>query len=453
VQLTVIGAGYVGLVAAAGFAKLGHRVLVIESDEERLGLLRSGGCPIYEPGLEALLASEAGRLSFGNDLAAALRGSEACFVCVGTPQAADGSADLSATKAALEAVARAMSGYLAIVLKSTVPPGTHALAKQLVAGLTLYDFDIVSNPEFLREGSAVNDFLRPERVVLGLASRRAEGVMRELYMPVVAEAEATLVVMDNASAEVTKYAANAMLATRISFMNEIANLCESLGADVSRVREGIQLDRRIGSLFLDAGVGYGGCCFPKDVRALIHTAAQVGNPLAILSAVDTVNRAQRLRLVEKVAAHFAQELSGKRLALWGLSFKPHTDDVRDAPALSIAEALLARGARIAAYDPKANRRALAALGSGLSLCSDPFAAVAGADALIVATEWPEFIGADLLRLRSELRHPVVFDGRNIWNPARMTKLGFVYHSIGRQSDRPPAHHNRHEASLQAEGGV
>ena len=452
-QLTVIGAGYVGLVAAAGFAKLGHHVHVVESDRAKLELLRNGGCPIYEPGLEELLASEAPRLVFSDDLALALAASQACFVCVGTPQASDGSADLSATRSALQAVARALRGYLVIVLKSTVPPGTHEEATRIVRSLTDREFDVVSNPEFLREGSAVTDFLAPERVVLGLSSRRAEAVMRDLYSPLVEASQATLLTMDNASAEITKYAANAMLATRISFMNEIANLCESLDADVGSVRQGIELDRRIGSLFLDAGVGYGGCCFPKDVRALIQTAATVGKPLSILSAVDSVNRAQRLRLVEKVEAHFAGALTGARLALWGLSFKPHTDDVRDAPALSIAEALLARGARIAAYDPKANRGELAGLGTGFTLCSDPFVAARGADALLVVTEWPEFVRADLERLRGELLHPVLFDGRNIWNPQRMAKLGFSYHSIGRRSEPPTAVATRHEAPARAEGGL
>jgi UDPglucose 6-dehydrogenase len=453
VEITVIGAGYVGLVAAAGFAKLGHRVHCIESDSDKLALLQRGRCPIYEPGLEQLLASEAERLSFEGDLATALEQSLVCFVCVGTPQAADGSADMTATEAVLEQIGRAMTGHKVIVLKSTVPVGTHLRAARILGGHTQHTFDVVSNPEFLREGSAVSDFLNPDRVVLGIATSRAEATLRELYAPLLGATDSKLVLMDNASAEITKYAANAMLATRISFINEIANLCEVLGADITRVRAGMELDPRIGGLFLDAGIGYGGCCFPKDVRALIHTGADAGRPLEILAAVDKVNRAQRSRIVEKVVAHFGDALSGSRIALWGLSFKPNTDDVRDAPAVSIVEALLARGARVTAYDPKANRGALPSLPRGFSLSPDAFTAAAGADALLVATEWEEFVNVDLIRLRAELARPLIFDGRNLWNPAKMAKLGYTYHSVGRRPLRPEHVAPRLESSLRQTGGI
>ncbi|MFZ5893019.1 MAG: UDP-glucose dehydrogenase family protein [Myxococcota bacterium] len=450
-QITVIGAGYVGLVVAAGFASVGHLVHCVESDPSKLEMLREKRCPIYEPGLQELLASEAARLTFSSDLRAALATSSVCFVCVGTPEGAEGAADLAATEAALTSIGQLLSGPQVIVLKSTVPVGTHRLATRILRANTRFDVDVVSNPEFLREGSALEDFLQPERIVLGVTSQRAETALRELYAPIVKQANAAVVVMDNASAEITKYAANAMLATRISFMNEIANLCELLGADVAQVRAGIQLDRRIGALFLDAGIGYGGCCFPKDVRALIHTSIALERPLKILSAVDGVNRAQRLRLVEKVATHFDHRLDAVRLALWGLSFKPNTDDVRDAPALTIAKALIERGAHVTAYDPQANRRFVTSEVPGITLASDAFTAAYAAQALIVATEWPEFADADLARLRASLAEPTIFDGRNLWRPDKMAKLGFTYHSVGRRVARPEHTSPRAASALQAGG--
>lgn len=395
VPIAVIGAGYVGLVVAACFAKLGHRVHCVESDPDKLAALRNGNCPIYEPELDALLSSESRRLSFSDDLGSAVAESAVCFVCVGTPEGADGAADLTATRNALSAIAAQMPGYRVIVLKSTVPVGTHQIARRLIRAASPHDFDVVSNPEFLREGSAVSDFLKPDRVVIGVASALAEAVMRELYAPVLAGTPSRLIVMDNTSAELTKYAANAMLATRISFINEIANLCEKLGGDVSQVRAGIETDRRIGPHFLNAGLGYGGCCFPKDVHALIHTGIGVGRPLDILSAVDRVNRTQRLRLAEKIESHFGESVAGARFALWGLAFKPHTDDVRDAPAVATIQWLLSRGARVVAYDPKANAQALGDRARGVAFARDAYSALEGADALIVATEWPEFVSQAL----------------------------------------------------------
>jgi UDPglucose 6-dehydrogenase len=370
------------------------------------------------------------RLSFATDLPAAVRSSDIVFIAVGTPQGEDGSADMTHVLKVAEDIGRAMNGHKIVVNKSTVPVGTAKRVREVVSKLTSHPFAVVSNPEFLKEGAAVDDFLKPDRVVIGTDDPRAEAVMRELYAPFVRTGNPILV-MDVASAELTKYAANAMLASRISFMNEIANLCDRVGADVGEVRKGIGTDSRIGSSFLFPGIGYGGSCFPKDVKALRLLGQDAGAPLHVVAAIDRVNESQRVVLVPRIEAHLGG-LQGKVIAVWGLAFKPRTDDLREAPALAVIEALLARGATVRAYDPKAEAAARRLLGDRVTFCQRSYEAVEGADALVLATEWNEFREPDFERVRTLMRHPAIFDGRNIYNPRHLREMGFHYEGVGRR---------------------
>jgi len=436
-KLCVIGTGYVGLVAGTCFAEGGNDVTCVDNVAAKIEMLCAGRVPIYEPGLEELIRRNVaeGRLAFTTDLADAVRNSLVCFVAVGTPSAADGAADLSAVWAVGREIGRAMDGYRIIVTKSTVPVETHRRLSDEIASVTSHPFDVVSNPEFMKEGAAIDDFMKPDRVVIGTTSERASAVMRELYEPFVRTGNPILV-MDNMSAEMTKYAANALLATRISFMNEMANLCERIGADIDDVRRGVGYDARIGHHFLFPGIGYGGSCFPKDVKAVIHTARERDMEFPLLNAVEAVNAAQKHRLVEKVVAEFGDDLGGRHFAMWGLAFKPRTDDMREAPALVVAEGLLARGATLAVHDPEALDEARRHLGDRVAYHRVNYDALDGADALLLVTEWNEFRRPDFERMKTLLKQPVIFDGRNIYDPATMQTYGFRYHSIGREPIGP-----------------
>ncbi len=430
-KIAIVGTGYVGLVAGACFAENGNDVTCVDKDAAKVRLLRRGKMPIYEPGLEEMVQrnSAEGRLVFTTVLTKAVRQSSIIFIAVGTPQGEDGSADLQHVLAVARDVGRAMNEYKVIVDKSTVPVGTAARVRDLISGETTHAFSVVSNPEFLKQGAAIEDFLKPDRVVIGAEDSRAAEIMRELYAPFT-RTGAPVMVMDCASAELSKYAANALLATRISFMNEVANVCEAFGANIDEVRKAIGSDRRIGSSFLFAGVGYGGSCFPKDVKAILKFAADKGYDFETLRAVENVNQRQKGRLVGKMETHFGK-LSGKTIALWGLAFKPRTDDMREAPAITIVERLLASGARVRAYDPEAAKVARGLFGSRIHLVDKSYDALKGADALAVVTEWNEFREPDFPRMRKLMRSPVIFDGRNIYNPEQMQAHGFSYFSIGR----------------------
>jgi len=432
VQIGVVGTGYVGLVVGACLAENGNFVACVDSDAEKVERLRRGEIPIYEPGLNEMVPRNVAeeRLGFTTDLAGVVRASEVIFIAVGTPQDEDGSADLTHVLEVARGIALAMNGHKILVNKSTVPVGTAARVRNLVASLTPHPFAVVSNPEFLKEGAAVDDFLKPDRVVIGTDDPAVEAVMRKLYEPFVRTGKPILV-MDPASAELTKYAANAMLAARISFMNDIANYCDRVGADVRQVRMGIGTDSRIGSSFLFPGVGYGGSCFPKDVKALIRMGHEADLRLHVVEAVERTNEAQKASLVPRVAAHLGG-LSGKTVAVWGLAFKPRTDDMREAPAIAIIEGLLAGGAAVRAYDPKAEEQAHRVFGDRVTLCGRAYEAVAGADALVVVTEWNEFREPDFEKILGLMRHPAVFDGRNIYDPAVLRGLGFHYEGIGRR---------------------
>jgi UDPglucose 6-dehydrogenase len=430
-KIAIVGTGYVGLVAGACFAENGNDVICVDRDAAKVRLLRRGRMPIYEPGLEEMVARNTaeGRLVFTTVLNKAVRQSSIIFIAVGTPQGEDGSADLQHVEAVARDVGRAMNGYKVIVDKSTVPVGTAARVRDIIRRETTHPFSVVSNPEFLKQGAAIEDFLKPDRVVIGAEDPRAAEIMRELYAPFT-RTGAPVMVMDCASAEMSKYAANALLATRISFMNEVANVCEAFGANIDEVRKAIGSDRRIGSSFLFAGVGYGGSCFPKDVKAILKFAADRGYDFETLRAVENVNQRQKGRLVAKMKAHFGN-LSGKTIALWGLAFKPRTDDMREAPAITIVERLLAEGAKVQAYDPEAGRVARGLFGSRVQLVEKGYDALKGADALAVVTEWNEFREPDFPRMRKLMRSPVIFDGRNIYSPEQMQAQGFSYFSIGR----------------------
>ena len=434
-RIAVVGTGYVGLVAGTCFAETGHLVTCVDVDEAKVQTLRRGETPIYEPGLSELLARnlKADRISFGTDLPAAVRGAEVVFIAVGTPQGDDGNADLRAAMNVAHQIADAAERYTVIVNKSTVPVGTAARMQAEVAGWTKVPIEVVSNPEFLKEGAAIDDFQRPDRIVIGAFSERARALVAELYAPFV-RTESPIYFMDPASAELTKYAANAMLALRISFINEMANLCERVGADVDAVRKALGADKRIGHPFLFPGVGYGGSCFPKDVKALVATARNQGLDFALLAAVDAVNDRQKRLLAQKARVHFGPSggVRGRKVAVWGLAFKPKTDDLRSAPALALIEELLADGALIAAHDPVAMRQARALLGDRVEYAASPYAAVEGAEALFLVTEWNEFRQPDFARVKQLMARPVVFDGRNIWNPQRLAELGFTYHGVGRR---------------------
>jgi UDPglucose 6-dehydrogenase len=431
-EICVVGTGYVGLVAGTCMSDLGFRVTCVDRDVEKIALLEAGGVPIYEPGLESVLRRNVRerRLLFTTDGAAAIAASDVVYIAVGTPGHEDGSADVSGVLAVAELVGRSMTRDVVVVIKSTVPVGTADRVREAIAAHAQHEFDVVSNPEFLKEGAAIDDFMKPDRIVVGCRSDRAREVMGHLYAGLVRSGRPILY-MDNRSAELTKYASNAMLATKISFMNELARLCELVGADVERVRRGVGSDTRIGPRFLFAGVGYGGSCFPKDVKALSDTAARAGMELQIAGAVEAVNAAQKKVLGQKIVARFGEDLSGLRVAVWGLAFKPQTDDMREAPSLVLIAELLERGASVAAYDPEAIHTARAELGEHVDYAESAMGAARGADALVLVTEWNEFRNPDLDVLKAALSQPVVFDGRNIWDPAELRGEGFEYHGIGR----------------------
>jgi UDPglucose 6-dehydrogenase len=431
-KIAIVGTGYVGLVTGTCFAETGHEVVCVDVDAAKIERLRGGGIPIYEPGLEELVRRNVKerRLSFTTSYGEAIPGADAAFIAVGTPPGETGEADLSYVVAAAEQIARDMTGYLVVVDKSTVPVGSAEKVAQAVRALTRHPFDVVSNPEFLKEGAAIDDFMRPDRVVVGVDSERARAAMSELYAPFV-RAEQPILFMDLRSAELTKYAANAMLATRISFMNEMAALCERLGADVDQVRRGIGSDKRIGHSFLFPGVGFGGSCFPKDVRAVMTMARQVGLDFDLLRSVERVNERQKRWLVEKANKHFGG-LAGKTFAVWGLAFKPKTDDMREAPALAVVEGLLGNGAKVRAHDPVAREVASKLFaGRPIEFAPEPYAAAEGADALLLVTEWNEFRQPDLARLKRIMKQPVLFDGRNVWDGAKARAAGFTYYGVGR----------------------
>ena len=432
-KIAVIGTGYVGLVTGTCFAESGHDVTCVDHDQAKVGLLRGGGVPIYEPGLEELVKRNAaeGRLRFTTRYHEALPGAEVAFIAVGTPPGETGEADLSHVLAAAESVGKALTGYCVVVNKSTVPVGSSEQVKARLAAVTSQPFDVVSNPEFLKEGAAIDDFMRPDRVVVGVASERARAIMAELYAPFT-RAEQPILFMDPRSAELTKYAANAMLATRISFMNEIAAVCDRLGADVDQVRRGMGSDKRIGHPFLHPGVGFGGSCFGKDVRALMTTARQIGLDFDLLRAVERINDRQKRSLFEKALKHFGGKVAGKVFGVWGLAFKPKTDDMREAPALTIIEALVGNGATVRAFDPVAREVAARLLPASVELVKEPYAAAEGADALMLVTEWNEFRQPDWARLKSLMKGDVVFDGRNVWDAQKARAAGFSYQGIGRR---------------------
>jgi UDPglucose 6-dehydrogenase len=430
-KITIVGTGYVGLVAGACFAESGNDVVCVDKDETKIRLLRRGGMPIYEPGLEEMVRRnrQENRLTFTTTLAKAVRDSSIIFIAVGTPQGDDGSADLQHVLAVARDIARAMNGYKVIVDKSTVPVGTSAKVREVVRRETTHPFSVVSNPEFLKQGAAIDDFMKPDRVVIGAEDPRGAELMLELYQPFT-RTGAPIMVMDCASAELTKYAANAMLAVRISFMNEVANVCELVGADVDQVRRAIGADSRIGSSFLFPGIGSGGSCFPKDVQAMRRFAAEKSYDFKILHAVEEVNGRQKMRLFTKMQAHFGS-LKGKTVAVWGLAFKPRTDDMREAPSIPLIQSLLDAGARVQAYDPEAQKVARGIFGSKITYATKAYDALKGAEALAIVTEWNEFRRPDFGRMRKLMRAPVIFDGRNLFTPDQMKTNGFTYYSIGR----------------------
>jgi UDPglucose 6-dehydrogenase len=431
-RIAVVGTGYVGLVAGTCLAESGNNVTCVDIDEGKIAKLKGGAVPIYEPGLEELLRRNArdGRLQFTTDFAQGIPNSQVVFIAVGTPPGQNGEADLKYVLAAATSIGEHMTGYTVIVDKSTVPVGTARQVAEAIRKVTRHEFDVVSNPEFLKEGAAIEDFLRPDRVVIGSESRRAAEMMDEVYGPFVRTGNPILH-MDVASAELTKYAANAMLATRISFMNEIANICSMVGANIDAVRRGIGSDVRIGSKFLFAGIGYGGSCFPKDVQAIVRTAAERGYDFRILKAVESVNESQKRLLVDRIQARFGKDLRGKRFAVWGLAFKPNTDDMREAPSVAVIQGLLDAGAKVTAFDPEAAEECKKHhLGDRIDYADVPMAALEGADALVLVTEWNEFRRPDFEAVKATLKSPVIFDGRNIYSRATLEKLGFEYFGVG-----------------------
>ncbi len=433
-RIAVIGTGYVGLVVGACFAETGNDVTCIDTDRRKMRLLNRARVPFYEPGLEEIVRRNRAqkRLSFSTKVADPVRRAEVVFIAVGTPTGEDGSADLQHVLAAARDVARAMNGYKVIVEKSTVPAGTSERVREVIGKITRHPFSVVSNPEFLKQGTAVDDFLKPDRVVIGASDARGAEIMTELYRPFT-RTGAPIMVMDCASAELAKYAANAMLATRISFMNEMAQVCERFGADIDRVRQVIAADRRIGPAFLFPGVGYGGSCFPKDVKAVIKFAADRRYRVRILEAVETVNAQQKQTALAKLDAHFgtARSLRGRTIAVWGLAFKPRTDDMREAPAITIIQGLVARQARVQAFDPQAIDVARRLFGSRIRYVRHAYDALRGADALVIVTEWNEFREPDFARMKKLMKQPVIVDGRNLYAPRQIRALGFTYYSIGR----------------------
>ena len=439
-KICVIGTGYVGLVSGACFANKGHRVICVDIDEGKIARLLDGILPIYEPGLAEIVkhSLHAGRLDFTTDAGWAVAQSEVVFIAVGTPPGEDGSADLSYVLGAAHNIGAHLDAYKVVVVKSTVPVGTCDKVKATIAARTSVPFDVVSNPEFLKEGAAVQDFEKPDRIVIGTESDRAREVMEEVYAPFVRTGKPILN-MSLRSSEMSKYASNAMLATKISFINEVATLCEKVGADVESVRQAMSADSRIGPHFIFPGVGYGGSCFPKDIKALVHTGAEYGVPMRILESVEAVNASQKRRAYERVIEHYGPNLEGKTVAVWGLAFKPSTDDMREAPSLVTIAGLLAAGAQVRASDPVALETAAAALRSvpggveRVQLMPDEYACAEGADALVICTEWNDYRNPDFARLKAALLRPVLVDGRNLFEPARMARKGFIYYSVGRPS--------------------
>jgi len=430
--IAVVGTGYVGLVAGTCFAETGNDVICVDIDEAKVESLNKGRAPIYEPGLEELVKRnlEEGRLLFSTNLPAAVRRSKVIFIAVNTPPGEDGSADLTHVLDAARSLGKAMNGYKVIVEKSTVPVGTAQKIRQIIMDESNEPFDVVSNPEFLKEGAAVEDFLKPDRVVVGADSEQAAEIMKELYAPFVRN-ENPILIMDIASAETTKYVANAMLATKISFINEMALICDKVGASIDQVRRGIGFDSRIGFKFLFPGVGYGGSCFPKDVKALIRTAEDVGVETKMLKAVDEVNERQKRFMVEKILGHFNGDIKGRRFAVWGLSFKPRTNDMREAPAITIINSLLEKGATVRAFDPEAMEEARKIFGGKIEYAENGYDALNEADGLIVITEWNEFRRPNFERVRSLMKQPVIFDGRNLYEPEMMIRSGLSYYGVGR----------------------
>ena len=443
-KISVIGTGYVGLVTGTCLAEIGNQVTCMDIDERKIEMLNDGKVPIYEPGLEELIKRNTAhaRLSFTTDMASAVRNADVIFIAVGTPPGEDGSADLQYVLSAAREIGKFMNGYTVVVNKSTVPVGTGDKVRAAVASYTKHKFDVVSNPEFLKEGAAIEDFMKPDRVVIGAESPKAAQLMQELYAPFVRKYDRVLV-MDIRSAEMTKYASNAMLATKISFINEMANICGSLGADIDSVRKGMGYDKRIGFEFLFPGVGYGGSCFPKDVKALVQTAQEHGVDAVVLKGVEAVNDEQKKVLFRKIVEHFRgkagnrlprgkKALSGRTIAVWGLSFKPRTDDMREAPSVVIINSLLRAGAEVRAHDPVALGEAYKIFKDRVFLAADSYEALKGADALAIVTEWNEFKTPDFTRMKKLLRTPVIFDGRNIYNQDELRKLGFSYYGMGRR---------------------
>ncbi|MDR3260910.1 MAG: UDP-glucose/GDP-mannose dehydrogenase family protein [Tannerella sp.] len=436
-KITIVGTGYVGLVTGTCFAEMGTEVYCVDIDRHKIENLKKGVIPIYEPGLEEMVIRnhDVGRLHFTTDLASVIDDVEVLFSAVGTPPDEDGSADLKYVLDVARTIGRTMTKYLLVVTKSTVPVGTAQKIKQAILdeqtkrGVSI-DFDIASNPEFLKEGAAVKDFMHPDRIVVGVESDRAKKLMEKLYHPFMLN-NFRIIYMDVPSAEMTKYAANAMLATRISFMNDMANLCEIIGADINMVRKGIGSDSRIGSSFLYAGCGYGGSCFPKDVKALIKTAQTNRYPMRILQAVEAVNEDQKTILLGKLRKHYDNHLKGKRITLWGLAFKPETDDMREAPALVLIDALVEAGCRVTAYDPVAIPEAQRRIGDRIHYAKDIYEAVDDADALLIVTEWKEFRMPSWAELKQRMKYPLILDGRNIYNANELAENGFTYYYIGK----------------------
>ncbi|MES2332591.1 MAG: UDP-glucose/GDP-mannose dehydrogenase family protein [Bacteroidota bacterium] len=431
-KIAVVGTGYVGLVTGTCFAETGNKVTCIDIDREKVGKLSGGEITIYEPGLEKIFLRnlKEGRLQFTTDLAEGIKDAVIIFLALPTPPGEGGSADLKYVLGVASELGKIITDYKVVVNKSTVPVGTADKVRAAIAANCKEEFDVVSNPEFLREGVAVDDFMKPDRVIVGTLSERARKVMSELYGPFVRQGN-PVIFMDEKSAELTKYAANSFLATKISFMNEIAQLCEKLGADVDMVRRGIGSDERIGKRFLFPGIGYGGSCFPKDVQALIMSSEEIGYDLKILKAVEDVNELQKLHLLPKIEKYFNGDLKGKQLALWGLAFKPNTDDIREAPALYLIDAFLKAGATVVAFDPEAMPNVKKLLGDKIKYAENQYAALDNSDALIIATEWSEFRTPDFEMINSRLKNKVIFDGRNVFDVAYISNLGYHYESIGR----------------------
>lgn len=437
-KLSVVGTGYVGLVSGTCFAEMGNNVICVDNNQDKLKKLKEGIVTIYEPGLEILFHRniEKKRLSFTDDLKFAVQNSEVIFLCLPTPQDEDGSADLKYVFNVANDIGKILSedgdkNFKIIVNKSTVPVGTSKAVTEILLKYGIKNFDVVSNPEFLREGFAVDDFMKPDRIVIGSNNKKSFEIMRVLYEPFVRQGNPILE-MNPESSEVTKYAANSYLAMRITYMNELANFCEKVGANVDLVRKGMGADSRIGKRFLFPGIGYGGSCFPKDVNALIKTSEEHNSPIRLLKVVDEVNREQKLVLVKKVLSHFKNEIKGKKFAIWGLAFKPNTDDMREAPSIYIIKELVKLGAKVSAYDPAAMENAKFYLDEILDYCDDQYEALKDAEALLILTEWNEFRNPDFEKIKNELKAPIIFDGRNIFDVEKMEELGFVYYSIGRK---------------------